>query len=433
MKFNYNLIIIGINKLGLMVADYALKLGARVAIIDDRDDFYDNSLLYQLNSDNIFNISKVIEQENKAIKNRLNDLRLLGLDIYNEDFSINYNQKYIKISTQNNELISPVSIITISPKLFPDFLQESPNSKETRGNRETQINHLPIEIDSNILIKGSNLEAIYLTQTLLSCNKSITLITKNKQLLPQEDEDISWNLQLILEAEGVKLFNHYPLNKTTNNNNQLIIETENNNWKIPKYLENNLSIKWKNNQILVNQKLQTNNSKIYACGEILGGYNLDTINEYEAKIAVNNSLFFPFKTVDYSQVGYSLNLHPPLYRIGYTEKQISELDNNAFYVIKLFIHFNNYQHSNFIKLIISNNDYILGFHGLGKNLQELFNIVCYMDKNSLKLNYLFICNFSQSYSYQIINQIKEKWLQKKKRPNKIIINIRETFLLWKRI
>ncbi len=438
MKLNYDLIIIGITKIGQVVGEDALKLGARVAIIDridENEQYWDSSLLSRLNQDNILQIEQLIRQENQLIKNKLTDLQLLGLDIYHQSFCCDNSRKIIHISTSDHELFSPVSVIALSRhRLF----SPSPSSQMASiYDHYLGLHSLNQGAIASIIIKGNSLESIYLSQNLLYLDKPISLLTQKQQLLPEEDEDISWNLQLILESQGIKIFNHhsqllnnYP-NTSNENKNHLIIDTGKEGLQTPKYLSN-LGIRWRNCQIQVNPKLQTPNPKIYSCGEILGGYNLDILNEYEAKIAVNNSLLFPVKTVDYFQVGYVLNTNPPLYRIGYTEKQILQLAKQSFYSIKIDSIFNYHQYSDFIKLIISKDDSILGFHGLGKNLQEIFDVICYMVNNNLKINYLFKANFNQIYSYKIVKKIEKKWLEENKRQTEIIINVRQTFLLWKR-
>lgn len=142
--------------------------------------------------------------------------------------------------------------------------------------------------------------------------------------------------------------------------------------------------------------------------------------------------FFPLKKVDYGNISYSLNTNPRIHRIGYTEKQALQLYHNNFYIIKLDVNLNYHHYSNFIKLIISNDNLILGFHGLGENLEELFIVIKNIKQNRYGINYLFRENFNNIYTYKIVNQIKEKFLEKEKKQNNIIMGIRETFLLCKR-
>lgn len=438
MNFNYDLIILGLTKTGCVVAEYALKLGARVAIIDNLnrcDRSLSENIVYYFNGDSLSDLDGIIQQEKKKFEHHLKDLQLLGLDIYNQEFYLNNQRKIVNISTDNYQLFSPVSIIALSNHQLFKSQALSPQTLSIYDNA-FPWQKIAKETNQPILIKGNNLEAICLSQTLSSFGKNISLLSNKSPLLPYEDEDISWHLQLSLEAKGVKIFNDDSLalnkNQEINGDYQLIIDTEKEGFEIPTYLDKNVGIKWKNNQIQVNQKLQTHNHKIYACGEILGGYHLETLNEYEARIAVENSLFFPLKTIDYNQVGYTLNINPPLYRIGYTERQIRELNNNSFSVIKFSLNFNYHRESNFLKLIVSRDDYILGFHGLGDNLIEVFNLISYIRQNNLKISYLFKHNFSEQESYQIIKELKDKWLAKNKRQNQIIMDIQQTFLLWKR-
>lgn len=440
MKFNYDLIVIGINQTGLLVAEYALKLGARVAIVAqikrcDRSLFF--SFISSLkNEKNVSDWHDIFQIEKKKFEQYLEDLQLLGLDVCHQEFSVHNQGKIVKIINKNNQLFSPVSIIALSKfQLFNK--QISPPSEFSIYQQYFDLLRITKLRKKNILIKGNNLESIYLINILLSLDKSTVLIfNKHQQILPYEDEDISWHLQLNLEAKGVKIFDkhYFQLKKSQeiNTPDWLTINTEKDGLEMPTYLAENLGIKWKNKHMEVNEKLQTRNHKIYGCGEILGGYNLDALNEYEAKIAVENSLFFPLKSVNYDKVGYTLNINPPLYRIGYTEKQVRKLTNTSFYVIQFCLNFDYDREGDFLKIIISNDDYILGFHGLGENLRELFNFICYIYQNNVKISSLFTQIFTKKNTYKILKKIKNIYLEKKKKQNQIIINFRETFLLWKR-
>ncbi|AFZ54504.1 FAD-dependent oxidoreductase [Cyanobacterium aponinum AL20118] len=440
MKINYDLIIIGLNESAISAAEYALRFGARVAFIHNSNfGFLSKNIILDLNIDSLILIHNILAQEARKIDYKIENLKLIGLDTYTQEsvFSFSQTNRKIQVSMGKYTLISPVAIMTdiLNKNLIVDN-----NLNVNKVNIYKNFSDLKNILNSaiaSIIIKGSNLEAIYLAQQLTSPNKSIILPIKNKQLLPTEDKDISWKLQLILEAKGIKICDanadKLETNQNISNENNFIINTEKNiSYDDYQDLGNDLGLKWQGYNILANEKLQTHNSKIYACGEILGGYNLANLNEYEAKIAVDNSLFFPLKKVDYGNISYSLNTNPRIHRIGYTEKQALQLYHNNFYIIKLDVNLNYHHYSNFIKLIISNDNLILGFHGLGENLEELFIVIKNIKQNRYGINYLFRENFNNIYTYKIVNQIKEKFLEKEKKQNNIIMGIRETFLLCKR-
>ncbi|WP_330202717.1 FAD-dependent oxidoreductase [Cyanobacterium sp. DS4] len=440
MKINYDLIIIGLNESAISAAEYALNLGARVAIIYNSNfSFLSKNIILDLNIDRLRLIDNILSQEVKKINCKIENLKLAGLDIFSKESVSSFSQtnRKIKVSMGKYTFSSPVAIITDILSQNLEFTYSLKTNKVNIYENFSDLKNILNSAIASVTIKGSNLEAIYLAQQLTSLNKSIILPIKNKQLLPTEDKDISWKLQLILEAKGIKICNanadKLETNQNISNENNFIINTEKNiSYDDYQDLGNDLGLKWQGYNILANERLQTHNSKIYACGEILGGYTLDNLNQYEAKIAVDNSLFFPLKKVDYENISYSLNTNPRIHRIGYTEKQALQLYHNNFYIIKLDVNFNYHHYSSFIKLIISNDNLILGFHGLGKNLEELFIVIKNIKQNRYSINYLFKENFNNIYTYKIANQIKEKFLEKEKKQNNIIMGIRETFLLYKR-
>jgi pyruvate/2-oxoglutarate dehydrogenase complex dihydrolipoamide dehydrogenase (E3) component len=82
-----------------------------------------------------------------------------------------------------------------------------------------------------------------------------------------------------------------------------------------------VGVNWQPEGIRVTSTLQTTHPQIYACGEALGGYALPHVADYEAEIALKNSLLGTSSRVDYSQLPWSLFTSPVLTRIGLTEPQ----------------------------------------------------------------------------------------------------------------
>jgi pyruvate/2-oxoglutarate dehydrogenase complex dihydrolipoamide dehydrogenase (E3) component len=267
--------------------------------------------------------------------------------------------------------------------------------------------------------------------------------------LPTEDDDISWQIQLILESQGVKIYtksniNHldnFSINNLTKNddnlsNNQAVIFGNNKHCKKDKLRLKKVDIDAKEGKISVNSKLQTKHPQIYGCGDLLGGYSLDNVTEYEAKIAVNNGLFFPWQQINYNNIPYTLPTNPPLNRVGYTEKQAKLLSGKKIKVLTLNSSWrsplNLAQNNIFIKIILDNNNYILGFHGLGVGIEEILTGITLLMTEEKPFNYLFQLKFSKINSLQIIKDIQRAWSEKNKRQNQIIMNFAETFFIWKR-
>lgn len=171
-------------------------------------------------------------QEARKIDYKIENLKLIGLDTYTQEsvFSFSQTNRKIQVSMGKYTLISPVAIMTdiLNKNLIVDN-----NLNVNKVNIYKNFSDLKNILNSaiaSIIIKGSNLEAIYLAQQLTSPNKSIILPIKNKQLLPTEDKDISWKLQLILEAKGIKICDanadKLETNQNISNENNFIINTE---------------------------------------------------------------------------------------------------------------------------------------------------------------------------------------------------------------
>lgn len=453
MKLKYDLAVIGGTKQGILAAEYGAKLGARVALIIDKNylnPHCNNFFLLEfkndlLKLDNNISLREFLIEKIFLTKQYFQNLELLGVDIIANNCYFN-NKKKLTLSAEKTELESLAYILAIAHnQLFTTYISEDNNNVST-------INDLILRDDwynlpENIVIVGSNISIFYLVNKLMLLKKSITLITENKQLLSTEDHDISFQLQLILESKGVKIYtqsninklDNFNINKIANNNlsdTQMIIVDNKNYKRRDKFRLETLGINCQENKIFVNSKLQTKYPQIYGCGDLLGGYNLDNLTEYEVKIAVNNSLFFPWQHINYQNIPYTLAINPSIHRVGYTEQQAKLLSGKNIQVLTLNSHvrslLNLAQNNIFMKIILDKNNYILGFHGLGDGMEEILTGITLLITEKKPLNYLFQLKFSQIHSLQIIKDIKQAWLEKNKCKNQIIMNLAETFFIWKR-
>lgn len=456
MKLKYDLVVIGGTKQGILAAEYGAKLGARVALVIDKNylnPHYNKFSLLEfknnlLKLDNKISLKEFLIEKKFLTKQYLENLKLLGVDIIANNCYFNNNKKLTLLAEKVElESLAYILAMTYNQLFTTQILEKNNNNILTIYNLILQDNwhNLP----ENIVIIGNNISTIYLANKLILFKKSITLITESKQLLSTEDHDISFQLQLILESKGIKIYTQsninklgkFNMNKVINNNdklndNQMIIFDNYNTIKKDELSLETLGIKFQEKKIFVNSKLQTKHPQIYGCGDLLGGYNLDNLTEYEVKIAVNNSLFFPWQQINYQNIPYTLATNPPIYRVGYTEKQAKLLLGKNIQVLTLNSNvrslLNLAQNNIFMKIILDKNNYILGFHGLGDGIEEILTGITLLITEKKPLNYLFKIKFSQINSLQIIKDIKQAWPEKNKCQNQIIMNLAETFFIWKR-
>jgi pyruvate/2-oxoglutarate dehydrogenase complex dihydrolipoamide dehydrogenase (E3) component len=132
--------------------------------------------------------------------------------------------------------------------------------------------------------------------------------------------------------------------------------------------------------IKVNKKLQTTNPKIYACGDVIGGYQFTHVAGYEAVVVLTNALFFPFSKVNYRVIPWATFTDPELARVGLTEAEARKKHGKRISVLKQpFSGVDRAQAEGatigFAKIITLGNGQILGAHIVGESAGELIHEV----------------------------------------------------------
>ncbi|MEA5534303.1 NAD(P)/FAD-dependent oxidoreductase [Crocosphaera sp. XPORK-15E] len=303
---------------------------------------------------------------------------------------------------------------------------------------------------NDLIIVSQTPIGIELAQSLNQIGKKVTLVVEDSSILPQEDADAIQLIQAQLEAEGIKLLVNCPISQVRKIENKKWLQAGNEALETDEIIFitkpspniqglnlDGVKVQVQPHQIIVNDKLQTTNPQIYACGSIIGGYSLSNLAKYEANIAVKNAIFSPIFQVNYHPLPWHIFTQPILSRVGLTETQARQSYGDDIIVIK-----QNYktlakaqildETTGFCKIITRRNGIMLGGHIIGNNSDELINIIALAIKNNIKIQ-----QFSQLFpSYttisEILFQISENWQDKKFQENKSLNNWLETLLFWRR-
>ncbi|MGF1490610.1 MAG: dihydrolipoyl dehydrogenase family protein [Prochloraceae cyanobacterium] len=150
--------------------------------------------------------------------------------------------------------------------------------------------------------------------------------------------------------------------------------------------------------IKVSETLQTTNAKIYACGDVIGGYQFTHAAGYEAVVVIQNALFgiLPFlkKKVDYRVIPWATFTDPELARVGLTEEEAKEIYGEED-VFALKIPFAEVDRARaeaatvgFNKIITRGDGEILGAHMVGPSAGELIHEIVLAMSNNLKVSAL---------------------------------------------
>lgn len=145
--------------------------------------------------------------------------------------------------------------------------------------------------------------------------------------------------------------------------------------------------------IKVNEKLQTSNKRIYACGDVIGGYQFTHVAGYEGAVAAINALFLPFSKANYRVIPWATFTDPELARVGLTEEQARKRYGDDVYINKQeFADVDRAQAeaatAGFCKIITKGNGEILGAHIVGASAGELIHEIVLAMANNLKVSAL---------------------------------------------
>ncbi|PIG92041.1 NAD(P)/FAD-dependent oxidoreductase [Gloeocapsopsis sp. IPPAS B-1203] len=197
---------------------------------------------------------------------------------------------------------------------------------------------LPVLNSANLptrwVIMGGDPSGIQMAQIFTRFGLDVTLIVRHSRILPQEDPEITQLIQAALEAEGVRILTATPVSQIKQIQGKKWVQAGNQAIETdeillcagqqPDLVHLNLEavgVRSHRNRLVLNAKLQTTHPRIYACGDAIGGYSFPNIANYEAAIALKNSLFFPRHRVDYSSIPWAVFCDPQLARVGLTERQ----------------------------------------------------------------------------------------------------------------
>ena len=275
------------------------------------------------------------------------------------------------------------------------------------------------------VILGANPNAIALAQYLSSFNQTVILLTKNDHIFPQEDREIAHLLQAQLETMGIQVItqakiqavNIIDLKKEIILEKQVIksdeillnlqVSPQTNSLNL-----NEIKVKFNHARIFTNSQLQTDNPQVYACGNLLGGYKISEIAEYEAGVAVNNALFSQKINLDYSLIPYSFPIYPTFARIGLTEIQARQKSENNIQIRRAYLKSQNQAHLldqtvGICKLIINSKQEILGVHILGNDTAELMALFTLAIQQNIKLDQFIKINSPSPIFREILEQLLE--------------------------
>lgn len=431
--FDYDLVVIGGSPAGIYAAVKATNSNARVALVaspllgstwSESSSKYNKALTYIgkvariLKDATIFGLSETKQLNGslefgeilkwaKGVVASLDEnyspavLASLGVDVvfgegefcrHEPNFALAVKDQYLRsrkylIATNSTPIIPEIEGLESAGYLTPDSIWQLANS----------------ELPESLIVIGNDPVGVELAQIFSRLGTKVSLVVSSSHILAKEDREAALLIQSQLEAEGIQVFTEYhvtqvrwlqgkkwiQLGNKAIDADEILIAAE----FQPDTTALNLDavgVKCNSHGIIVNSKLQTTNHRIYACGDMLGGYRFPHIANYEAQIALKNLLSFSVSQVDYRYIPWAIFSDPELARVGLTEKQAKHRYGDDILVTRR--HFKmidkaqiSGETTGFCKVITLPSGEILGAHIVGSEASELIHLFALAMQQKLKI------------------------------------------------
>ncbi|MBM7713752.1 dihydrolipoyl dehydrogenase [Siminovitchia sp. FSL H7-0308] len=297
-------------------------------------------------------------------------------------------------SGEENEMLIPKNVIIASgsrPKSLPGL--DIDGTSVLTSDEALELKQLP----KSVLIIGGGVLGIEWASMLSDFGLGVTIMEYADRILPNEDRDISKEMQRILKKKKVKVVaNAKVLPETIQKMNgsiaiSAIVKGEEQTFAAEKILvsvgrrpntENlglqNTDIELDNGFIKVNKNYQTKESHIYAIGDVIGGLQLAHVASYEGIKAVEHITRQDPSPIQYKDVPRCVYSNPEIASVGLTEEEAKELGhqvktgNVSFKAIGKALVYGDTD--GFVKIIadVKTND-ILGIHIIGPHATDMIS------------------------------------------------------------
>lgn len=254
------------------------------------------------------------------------------------------------------------------------------------------------KLPNSIIIIGAGAIGVEFASFYNEMGTNVTIIEKEKNILPSEDNDISNELKKIFIKNGINIFTSSLIEKIDSSNQQKKVFININN-KEKKILESdiilyaignipnidnigleNMDIKTKKGFIQVDNFYKTNISGYYAIGDVISGPSLAHVASAEGILCVENITGLNPIPLNYNNIPICTYSMPEVASVGYTEKEAIDkgykLKIGKFFFNGLSKAVINNKLDGFIKVIFDDKyGEWLGCHMIGNNVSDIISEV----------------------------------------------------------
>ncbi|MGF1460127.1 MAG: dihydrolipoyl dehydrogenase family protein [Leptolyngbyaceae cyanobacterium] len=430
MAVDYDLVIIGGGSAGLVAASAGAQLNAKVALVEKEHRLGGDCLHYGcVPSKSLIHAGRVAHDVRNAaqygIEASIHDIRIreaLGhvhrvIDTIQEhDSTERFESLGVEVIFGEGQFTDAqtfeVNGRQLKARAYLVATGGRPGLPPINGLKEagylTNLNVFSIEQRPNALaVIGAGPIGCELGQAFARLGSQVTIIASHGHIMDKEEPEAAQVVQAQMEAEGIKILTNTRAKEVILESGQKVIVTDTGDrltvdeilvatGRVPNIETLNLQaagVEVSKAGIQVNSKLQTTNPKVYAAGDVIGGYQFTHVAGYEGAVAMQNALVLPTKKADYRVIPWATFTEPELSRVGLTEDQARKRYGDDVMVLR-----HDFDHVDralaegagigFAKFITRKNGEILGAHIVGPAAGELIHEVILAMSNKLKVGAL---------------------------------------------
>ncbi len=301
-----------------------------------------------------------------------------------------------------------------------------------------------------IAVIGAGPIGCELGQSFSRLGAEVTLLSSRDVIMPKEDPEAAAVVQQQMLDEGVRILSNtraervevkdgkkhiFTGKETVVVVDEILIATG----RTPNVESLNLEaagVNYDKAGIKVNDKLRTSNKRIYAAGDVIGGYQFTHVAGYEAGVAMQNALIFPTKKADYRVIPWATFTDPELARVGLTEQQARDRYGDDVFVLRQ--NFDGVDRAlaesagyGFGKFITKGNGELLGAHIVGPHAGELIHEAVIVMSQKLKVSALQCIHVYPTLS-EISPKTALQLTKQKYAKNTFLQNTLKKFFNWRR-
>ncbi len=200
-----------------------------------------------------------------------------------------------------------------------------------------EIFSLP-ELPPRLLVLGGGPVGVEMGQAFARLGSRVTLLQRNRHLLPREDPELSEALRVCLEAEGLEVHTGVDVERVGRDGAGITVEAADGRyWEGDQLLVatgrrpqvegldlDAAGVEHGPRGIVVDRRQRTSRKHIYACGDVCGPHAFTHMAEYQAGIVIANALFRIPRRADYRIVPRVIYTDPELASVGMSEAEARE-------------------------------------------------------------------------------------------------------------